>query len=40
VTGAGKQEAVDHWRKGVAIPATVIAPAAGVDVYIYGVDID
>ena len=21
---AGKQEAVDHWRKGVAIPATVI----------------
>lgn len=39
VTGAGKQEAVDNWRKGVAIPATVIAPAAGVDVYVYGVNI-
>jgi hypothetical protein len=24
VTGAGKQEAVDNWRKGVAIPATLI----------------
>jgi 6-phosphogluconolactonase len=40
VTGAGKQEAVDNWRKGVAIPATVIAPEAGVDVYIFGVNID
>lgn len=40
VTGAGKQEAVDNWRKSVAIPATVIAPEAGVDVYIYGVNID
>ncbi|MDZ4098928.1 MAG: 6-phosphogluconolactonase [Methylophilaceae bacterium] len=37
VTGAGKQEAVDNWRKGVAIPATVIRPVAGVDVYVYGV---
>lgn len=40
VTGAGKQEAVDNWRKGVAIPATVIAPEAGVDVYLFGVNID
>jgi 6-phosphogluconolactonase len=37
VTGAGKQEAVDNWRKGVAIPATVIRPLAGVDVYVFGV---
>lgn len=37
VTGAGKQEAVDNWRKGVAIPATLIAPANGVDVYCFGV---
>lgn len=40
VTGAGKQEAVDHWRKGVAIPATLIAPSAGVDVYCFGVDLE
>ena len=37
VTGAGKQEAVDNWRKGVAIPATLIAPKNGVDVYCFGV---
>jgi 6-phosphogluconolactonase len=37
VTGAGKQEAVDNWRNGVAIPATVIRPEAGVDVYCFGV---
>jgi len=37
VTGAGKQEAVDNWRKGVGIPATVIKPEAGVDVYVFGV---
>lgn len=37
VTGAGKQEAVDNWRKGLAIPATLIAPKNGVDVYCYGV---
>ncbi|PPD10255.1 MAG: 6-phosphogluconolactonase, partial [Methylotenera sp.] len=37
VTGAGKQEAVDNWRKGVKIPATLIAPANGVDVYCFGV---
>ncbi len=39
VTGAGKQEAVDKWRSGVAIPATLIQPANGVDVYYYGVKI-
>ncbi|OGV76091.1 MAG: 6-phosphogluconolactonase [Methylotenera sp. RIFCSPLOWO2_02_FULL_45_14] len=39
VTGAGKQEAVDHWRKGVAIPATLIAPSCGVDVYCFGVEL-
>jgi 6-phosphogluconolactonase len=38
VTGAGKQEAVDNWRKGVAIPATLIAPDNGVvAVYCYEV---
>jgi 6-phosphogluconolactonase len=37
VTGAGKQEAVDNWRKGVAIPATLITPKNGVDVYCLGV---
>lgn len=37
VTGAGKQEAVDKWRSGVNIPATLIAPENGVDVYVYGV---
>lgn len=37
VTGEGKQEAVDHWRKGVAIPATLIAPENGVDVHCYEV---
>ncbi|MBZ4200619.1 MAG: 6-phosphogluconolactonase [Methylotenera sp.] len=37
VSGAGKQQAVDQWRTGVAIPATLIAPAKGVDVYCYEV---
>ena len=37
VTGEGKQASVDHWRKGVAIPATLIAPENGVDVYCYEV---
>lgn len=40
VTGAGKQEAVDHWRNGVAIPATLIQPKNGVDVYCYDVKIE
>ena len=37
VTGSGKQEAVDNWRSGVAIPAALITPACGVDVYCYDV---
>lgn len=40
VTGAGKQEAVDNWRDGVAIPATLIAPDCGVDVYCFGVKLN
>ena len=32
VTGAGKREAVSRWKKGERIPASAIAPAAGVDV--------
>jgi 6-phosphogluconolactonase len=39
VTGAGKQEAVDNWRKGVEIPATLIMPTNGVDVYCYEVEL-
>jgi 6-phosphogluconolactonase len=39
VTGAGKQDAVDNWLNGVAIPATLIAPACGVDVYCFGVKV-
>lgn len=37
VTGEGKQEAVDNWRKGVVIPATLISPENGVDVHCYEV---
>lgn len=37
VTGAGKQDAVNNWLNGVAIPATLIAPVCGVDVYSFGV---
>lgn len=37
VTGAGKQDAVDHWRKGEPIPATLISGKNGVDVYVFGV---
>ena len=37
VTGAGKQEAVNNWRNGHAIPATLISPENGVDVYCFGV---
>ena len=40
VTGAGKQDAIDNWRKGVKIPATLIAPANGVDVYCFGVKLN
>lgn len=37
VTGSGKQQAVDNWRNHVDIPATLITPKAGVDVYCFGV---
>lgn len=40
VTGAGKQEAVDNWRKGVKIPATLISSPNGVDVYCFGVKLN
>jgi 6-phosphogluconolactonase len=39
VTGAGKQDAVNNWLNGVAIPATLIAPTCGVDVYCFGVKV-
>lgn len=39
VTGAGKQQAVNDWRNGVAIPASHIMPGSGVDIYCYGVEI-
>jgi 6-phosphogluconolactonase len=40
VTGKGKQVAVDNWRKGVAIPASLITPACGVDVYCFDVKLN
>lgn len=40
VTGAGKQDAVNHWLDGVAIPATLIAPQCGIDVYCFGVKLE
>lgn len=39
VTGAGKQEAVDNWRRGVGIPASLIKPKNGIDIYIFGVNL-
>ncbi|MGQ0442289.1 MAG: 6-phosphogluconolactonase [Methylophilaceae bacterium] len=39
VTGAGKQTAVDHWRKGVPIPATLITGKSGADVYCFGINL-
>jgi 6-phosphogluconolactonase len=39
VTGAGKQEAVDQWRNGESIPATLITGKHGADVYCYGVEL-
>ena len=39
VTGSGKQEAVDNWRSGRSIPATLIKPTNGVDVYCFGVNL-
>jgi 6-phosphogluconolactonase len=38
VTGSGKQEAVDQWRSGVDIPAALIKPKCGVDVYCFEVE--
>lgn len=37
VTGSGKQEAVDNWRKGVPTPATLVTGKNGADVYCFGV---
>jgi 6-phosphogluconolactonase len=37
VTGAGKQSAVTDWYNGENIPATLIRPKNGVDVYYFGV---
>lgn len=37
VTGVGKQKAVDDWRKGANIPATLITGKQGADVYCFGV---
>lgn len=34
VTGQAKREAVEAWRNGDPIPASIIAPANGVDVYV------
>jgi 6-phosphogluconolactonase len=39
VTGAGKQDAVNNWKNGLAIPATLIKPKNGVDIYCFGVNI-
>lgn len=39
VTGAGKQQAVDEWRQGVAIPASHITPDGSVDIYCFGVNL-
>lgn len=39
VTGSGKQWAVDQWRSGGDIPAQLITPACGVDVYCFGVNL-
>lgn len=40
VTGAGKQDAVNNWRNGVAIPATLVVGQNGVDVYSFGVELN
>ena len=39
VTGTGKQQAVNNWRQGVAIPASHITCKHGVDIYCYGLDL-
>jgi len=40
VTGAGKQDAVNNWRNGVAIPATLVVGQNGADVYSFGVELN
>lgn len=37
VTGAGKQDAVNNWRDGVAIPASLISGKNGADIYVFDV---
>lgn len=39
VTGKGKQWAVNQWRSGGDIPAALITPACGVDVYCFDVNL-
>lgn len=39
VTGSGKQQAVNKWRTGRSIPATLIKPKNGVDVYCFAVEL-
>jgi 6-phosphogluconolactonase len=39
VSGVGKQQAVDNWRAGAAIPASAVKPENGVDVYCYDVKV-
>jgi len=39
VTGAGKQDAVNQWRSGEFIPATLITGKHGADVYCFGVQL-
>ncbi len=39
VTGAGKQNAVNDWINNKCIPASLISPRNGVDVYCFGVTI-
>lgn len=34
VTGAGKRDAVEKWRGGIALPVAAIVPKAGVDVFV------
>jgi len=37
VTGAGKQQAVDNWRKGIAIPAALISAKDSLEIFCYEV---
>ncbi len=39
VSGAGKQQAVNDWRAGLAIPVSAITPKNGVDIYCCGVSV-